>query len=406
MKRLLFLSIFFSILVQKSFPQWSSLNSGSTNFIWSIQFTSLDTGYTADDLGIIRKTINGGISWLQLTGTSGTQVFFPTPNIGYAIGFDKIRKTTNAGGNWNIVFTDSNITYPNWKITGINFPTSLVGYSVITSIYDSVKILKSVDAGANWNIVSTNITYTASNPRISFASQDTGYYFTDISVEKTTDGGNNWTEIYSDIINPISFSDIQFFGQKGFVLDNGGSVLKTINAGNSWNLIFNGSNPVQYDFCFINADTGYIAGGNGTSSGFVINSANSATNWAVDTSLSTTMLSVYFLNSKLGFAGGMGGILLKYDESDTTGNSPAGTKYDADKSEQISISPNPTTGKILINSKEKIQFIEIYNILGEIVFQSFVPISEINLRKQSNGIYFIIASTKEKTFYQKIIKQE
>ena len=77
---------------------------------------------------------------------------------------------------------------------------------------------------------------------------------------------------------------------------------------------------------------------------------------------------------------------------------------------EIFLSPNPTTGKFAISSNQfAIREIEIYNLLGEKVFDSpLTPkggIAEISIENLPVGIYIVQASGKEKIFRSKIIKQ-
>ena len=75
----------------------------------------------------------------------------------------------------------------------------------------------------------------------------------------------------------------------------------------------------------------------------------------------------------------------------------------------ISIFPNPTNGKMELNTKRvNISYIEITNVLGEVILKSQIVNQrmEINLSEQKNGIYFIRVYDKEgNSVVQKIIKQ-
>ena len=72
---------------------------------------------------------------------------------------------------------------------------------------------------------------------------------------------------------------------------------------------------------------------------------------------------------------------------------------------QLIAFPNPTTGKFLIKTQEKIEKIKIYNALGEIIIKSDISDSEIDLTKQPAGIYFLSARTKDKIILRKILKE-
>ena len=76
----------------------------------------------------------------------------------------------------------------------------------------------------------------------------------------------------------------------------------------------------------------------------------------------------------------------------------------------LSAYPNPATNEIRIESSEfKIQSVEIYNVLGEKVFQSQISNlkSQISLdiSKLNSGIYFVSVGTNEGKVVRKLIKQ-
>lgn len=74
---------------------------------------------------------------------------------------------------------------------------------------------------------------------------------------------------------------------------------------------------------------------------------------------------------------------------------------------QLSIYPNPTNGVINIASSNNLQQIEIYNLLGEKVYESKPNNSNtaIDLSEQSKGIYFIKTYTEKGIKTQKILLQ-
>ena len=80
---------------------------------------------------------------------------------------------------------------------------------------------------------------------------------------------------------------------------------------------------------------------------------------------------------------------------------------------QITIYPNPSNGKFVVNCKEEIDEVFIYNIFGEKLFSSTSYLSDnnvsgsinVDLSRHPNGIYFIMFKTKEKIITQKLIKQ-
>jgi len=70
-------------------------------------------------------------------------------------------------------------------------------------------------------------------------------------------------------------------------------------------------------------------------------------------------------------------------------------------SSKVEIYPNPTSGVINIKglSKEKINSIGIYNLLGDFIT------SELNINTVQSGVYILKITTDETTFYKRIMKK-
>ena len=70
----------------------------------------------------------------------------------------------------------------------------------------------------------------------------------------------------------------------------------------------------------------------------------------------------------------------------------------------ISASPNPTTGELIINTNDDILSITIYNIIGEEITSEIVEKNNIlDLRKLINGIYYVNITTEKGISTKKII---
>ena len=66
-------------------------------------FVSPSTGWTVGGNGLILKTVNSGLTWVQQTsGFSDVvhSVFFTSPSVGYVLGNSAVLKTTDAGATW------------------------------------------------------------------------------------------------------------------------------------------------------------------------------------------------------------------------------------------------------------------------------------------------------------------
>ncbi|WP_271856347.1 fibronectin type III domain-containing protein [Patiriisocius marinus] len=73
----------------------------------------------------------------------------------------------------------------------------------------------------------------------------------------------------------------------------------------------------------------------------------------------------------------------------------------------VSFFPNPTTGIVTLNSKEEVQTINVYSVLGQEILKS-TPNStsfEINLSNVANGTYYVKATSNGATSVIKVIKE-
>jgi len=151
----------------------------------SLYFINADTGYVALETSIL-KTIDGGIQWTE-TELSNTEyvlimdMFFPTPEIGYAGGFGgKIYKTIDGGSTW------------------VEQYFSQATYHTITSVW--------------------------------FIDQYKGFIGGDGSgFFQTADGGNTWTKIEY----MTGFHDAMWFtnSSTGYLAGSYGKIMRTFNAG-------------------------------------------------------------------------------------------------------------------------------------------------------------------------------
>lgn len=67
--------------------------------------------------------------------------------------------------------------------------------------------------------------------------------------------------------------------------------------------------------------------------------------------------------------------------------------------------PNPSTGVFHIESKEKIEAVEVFNYTGESILFSKGPLQEIDLRKAVSGIYFLRVRTQNGVTTIKLLRQ-
>lgn len=92
--------------------------------------------------------------------------------------------------------------------------------------------------------------------------------------------------------------------------------------------------------------------------------------------------------------------------SNIEGNSPMAINNHKE-SMGISISPNPTNGKVFIRGNKEISGVEIHNLVGEKIYSqqsnSFNAVPDLS--SHPDGIYFISIKSGHNIHYQKILKQ-
>ena len=74
---------------------------------------------------------------------------------------------------------------------------------------------------------------------------------------------------------------------------------------------------------------------------------------------------------------------------------------------EISIYPNPSNGIYHLESPYLIEFIEVYNVIGELVSTSPVHSKEyeLDIQNQADGIYFVKMKLGEESVWKKILKE-
>lgn len=71
---------------------------------------------------------------------------------------------------------------------------------------------------------------------------------------------------------------------------------------------------------------------------------------------------------------------------------------------ELSVFPNPSTGVYQIKTSTSIESVEVYNLLGEKVFESSNNTS-IDISNQPTGSYFLVLKANGNTYNQRLIKQ-
>jgi photosystem II stability/assembly factor-like uncharacterized protein len=307
-KTILILILIFSCRV---YPQWVTLNTGTSQNLSAVQFLDSQTGFAAGASGTFIKTTNGGANWSSVsTGTSFElrAVYFLNTSTGLLCGYNgTILRTTNGGSNWFAIISGTSD-----HLLGLSFYNDQIG---VTS-GNSGTILYTTNTGLNWSIGQPTgylVTFYSAymiNASIGFCA-GVNTIFSPL-VAKTTNGGANW--VYSSFLlnnNEGTLRDIHFFDtQNGIAVsnlwNNQGAVSRTTNGGMNWTTQLYPLGLFGVDFPV--PSIGYTVGLNG----IIMKSTDSGLNWVQQPSGTAVFLtSVDFVDSVVGYTAGTAGVMLK-----------------------------------------------------------------------------------------------
>ena len=300
--------IFFTAIMLFAFSvkaQWTSVTSGTTNFLTSAQGISATINFAAGFSGTVLKSTNSGQTWTALTSPVAANInnvfFVPTgtAQTGWAATVQGLFKTTNGGANWtqqisgavfaDLLFPDVNTgialtsssnlrrtTNGGTNFTQINFTTNsaihggtiVLGNSTtyfllgLDNVVDTSYVFKSTNAGVNW-------TQAAKFPldyfSMAFVNSSTGIICGDNGIMKrTTNGGTNWSTINTGTTNDLQ--GLKFAtSTKVYCAGSGGTILKSTDAGVTWVQQVSGTSSALRGLdVYATDDIGFAAGANGT----------------------------------------------------------------------------------------------------------------------------------------------
>ncbi len=217
---------------------WNEVHFGFAAYSLAIHPTNADIVYAGQFGYEVLKTINGGLTWVELPsiGASTHTALAIDPantNTVYAGISDGwgVYKTTNGGAGWSNVLDSTDVTS-----LAIDPANTNVIYVGTEGYYDVAGgVLKSVNGGADWTRAMTNTQVNAL--AIDPANTDVVYAGTEgDGIFKSVDGGVNWTSVNTGLtytivralaIDPTN-TDVVYAGTWE------GGVFRSTDGGASW----------------------------------------------------------------------------------------------------------------------------------------------------------------------------
>jgi len=362
------------------YAQWTSLYTGTIEYLFNVNFPSPDTGYVVQQSGMIRKSVNGGQSWSVVNSNVNLLDFaFTNTQTGFGndISSGTIYRTNNGGQMWDTVYDETGLFL--WKIynQGENFIYSIGG--IVNP--DSGIVISSYDGGLNWTRYAFAEGIFTMIVGSSFVNPSIGYACDFSSIFKTLDSGQTWVNLNADPNQ--AYNTVYFLcPDTGFALAT--VLLKTTDGGQTWNQVnTNGNNTAFYDMKFVNDTVGYVVGGDGLTAGPILKTIDRGENWSLDTFSVQTFMSVFISQNTI-FASGTGGALWKQNLSTVLHESDI-------NSQPISLYYDGMQNQFIINGTTSGGDILVYNSLGvQIKRQVAEGIqTKIEMENFAGGLYFI-----------------
>ncbi|MEW6366948.1 MAG: YCF48-related protein [Acidobacteriota bacterium] len=298
---------------------WQPLNSGTSQTVWDVHFTSPDEGWAAGSSAVLLHTSNGGASWppVVVPGVSSSQgyysVRFLDQNTGWAGAPYSWIRTTNRGASWTVT-TDGGSSPPaSYRL----FPVSSTvawgaRYESGTGCRNLGRYTMPLGGG-----LSTLAMRTCPGPTpydIYFVDQDNGWTVgSSGTIHRISNGSAqypSWPTIIAQSsgttqwLKSIRMLDLM----TGWIVGDGGTILHTVDGGATWVPQTSGTSTDLNNVHFLNAYQGWAVG----DGGLILSTTDGGATWTPEASgVTTNLWGICMITPDLGYASGTGGTILK-----------------------------------------------------------------------------------------------
>jgi photosystem II stability/assembly factor-like uncharacterized protein len=227
--------------------QWSEQNSGSTATLTSVYSLDNSNVWVCGYTGVVLRTTNGGINWINCTG-NGIPTNVSLINItgipgvstaaltaGYSGSNTWVWRTTNGGANWTQVFTEVGF------INAICMFSATNGFMTGDPAGGRWSLWKTTNGGANWDSAGMYLPQVGAeagwNNALCFASSKIWFGTNSTKIYYSSNSGSSWTGLPTT--GELNSYAIWFHPQlmDGYGLFGGSTLWQTSNNGSNWSML-------------------------------------------------------------------------------------------------------------------------------------------------------------------------
>lgn len=306
---------------------WQTLESGTTQNLYSISVVDENTATAVGDAATILRTTNSGQNWEAQTPEPASGllgVSFADFDAGVATGHDGTILFTNDGGdNWQTIQTGWFLTY-----RGAYQLTPMIGWVAGSNSIFQPLVERTTDGWQTFDYAVFYLEHGGSNEGnlrdVCFVDDQVGCavaaaWTGEGAVVRSGDGGANWSTVawVNHVLEGIDFESASI----GYAVGLQGIMIKTVDAGLTWNPLNSGLVEDLYGVSFGAPGTGTAVGQNG----IILRTTDGGETWVEQESGTSLRLnSVGFVDDQIGFVVGHNGIILR---TATGGEPPASCEY-------------------------------------------------------------------------------
>jgi photosystem II stability/assembly factor-like uncharacterized protein len=402
MKRFLFVSVLLNMVVVFAQTTWYEINTNTTKKLNTVNFPTSQIGYIGGNDSLLMKSIDGGETWDELLYTGVTyypgnehilNLKFVSESVGYMTTgpYGGAYKTVNGGITWTQLSTIS-LCFNE----GLFFFDEQNGFIGGSACFEGEKIDK-MTSGVIASTIMSSSTNNADNRvvDIDFLDSDfglaasySGYFL------RTIDGGNNWDTIPSSLAAGIPLTSVAVINDTlayaGYDTPDGSGfgILVTVDGGLTWSMDLNWATFYYPDYlCVHETGDGSIYSGAysvGSMTGLIFETTDfvGVNYYTVDQPIHD--MTSYGDTIVFGI-GDSGYVVVNQPPSLLSLDENLGNPM------EFSVYPNPAQETIsLITKSEQSEFaFTVFNSAGLVVLQGYTVDRNVRIENLPAGVFFI-----------------